>query len=30
MSKSYDNHIGVFDEEKVMKKKIMAIETDSK
>lgn len=30
MSKSYDNHIGVFDTEKVMKKKIMAIETDSK
>ena len=30
MSKSYDNHIGVFDEEKVMKNKIMEIETDSK
>lgn len=30
MSKSYNNHIWVFDDEKIMKKKIMAIETDSK
>jgi tryptophanyl-tRNA synthetase len=28
MSKSYDNFIGVFDDEKLMKKKIMSIETD--
>lgn len=28
MSKSYDNFIGVFDDEKVMKKKIMSIKTD--
>ncbi len=30
MSKSYDNHIWVFDDEKTLKKKIMSIETDSK
>ncbi len=30
MSKSYDNFIGVFDDEKTMKKKVMAIVTDSK
>lgn len=30
MSKSYDNFIGVFDDEKTMKKKIMSIVTDSK
>ena len=29
MSKSYDNHIGIFDDEKTMKKKIMAIVTGS-
>jgi tryptophanyl-tRNA synthetase len=29
MSKSYDNFIGVFDDEKVMKKRIMSIVTDS-
>jgi len=30
MSKSYDNFIGIFDSEKIMKKKIMSISTDSK
>ncbi|MFZ4462063.1 MAG: tryptophan--tRNA ligase [Patescibacteria group bacterium] len=30
MSKSYDNFIGVFDDEKTMKKKVMSIVTDSK
>ena len=30
MSKSYGNHIWVFDDEKTLKKKIMSIETDSK
>jgi len=29
MSKSYDNFIGIFDSEKVMKKKIMSIVTDN-
>jgi len=29
MSKSYNNHIGIFDEQKIMKKKIMSIETGS-
>lgn len=29
MSKSYDNFIGIFDDEKTMKKKIMSIETGS-
>ncbi len=29
MSKSYDNHIGIFDDEKMMKKKIMSIVTGS-
>jgi tryptophanyl-tRNA synthetase len=29
MSKSYDNYIGVFEDEKVLKKKIMAIPTDA-
>jgi tryptophanyl-tRNA synthetase len=29
MSKSYDNFIGVFDDEKVMKKRVMSIVTDS-
>lgn len=29
MSKSYDNHIGIFDDEKTMKKKIMSIVTGS-
>ena len=29
MSKSYDNYIGVFEEEKILKKKIMAIPTDA-
>ena len=29
MSKSYNNHIGIFDDEKTMKKKIMAIVTGS-
>jgi len=28
MSKSYDNFIGVFDDEKLLKKKIMSIQTD--
>lgn len=28
MSKSYDNYIGLFDEEKILKKKIMSIQTD--
>lgn len=28
MSKSYDNYIGVFEDEKILKKKIMAIPTD--
>ena len=27
MSKSYDNHIGIFDDEKTLKKKIMSIQT---
>ncbi len=30
MSKSYDNFIGVFDDDKVLKKKVMSIVTDSK
>lgn len=30
MSKSYDNFIGVFDDEKTLKKRIMSIVTDSK
>lgn len=30
MSKSYDNYIGIFDNEKTLKKKIMSISTDSK
>jgi tryptophanyl-tRNA synthetase len=30
MSKSYDNFIGVFDDEKTLKKRIMSITTDSK
>jgi len=30
MSKSYDNFIGIFDDEKTMKKKIMSIVTDDK
>jgi tryptophanyl-tRNA synthetase len=30
MSKSYDNFIGVFDDEKQLKKRIMSIVTDSK
>lgn len=30
MSKSYDNFIGVFDDDKTMKKKVMSIVTDSK
>ena len=30
MSKSYDNFIGVFDDEKTLKKKVMSIITDSK
>jgi len=30
MSKSYDNFIGIFDSEKVLKKKIMSIVTDTK
>jgi tryptophanyl-tRNA synthetase len=29
MSKSYDNFIGVFDDEKTLKKRIMSIETGS-
>ncbi len=29
MSKSYDNFIGVFDDEKTMKKRVMSIVTDS-
>jgi tryptophanyl-tRNA synthetase len=29
MSKSYDNHITIFDSEKVLKKKIMSIVTGS-
>ena len=29
MSKSYDNYIGVFEDEKILKKKIMAIPTDA-
>ena len=29
MSKSYDNFIGVFDDEKTMKKRVMSIMTDS-
>ncbi len=29
MSKSYDNFIGIFDDEKILKKKIMSIETGS-
>jgi tryptophanyl-tRNA synthetase len=29
MSKSYDNFIGIFDDEKTMKKKVMSIVTDS-
>jgi tryptophanyl-tRNA synthetase len=29
MSKSYDNFIGIFDSEKIMKKKIMSIVTGS-
>jgi tryptophanyl-tRNA synthetase len=28
MSKSYDNFIGIFDSEKIMKKKVMSIVTD--
>ncbi len=30
MSKSYDNFIGVFDDEKMLKKRVMSIVTDSK
>lgn len=30
MSKSYDNFIGVFDDEKTLKKRVMSITTDSK
>ena len=30
MSKSYDNFIGIFDDDKVLKKKVMSIVTDSK
>jgi tryptophanyl-tRNA synthetase len=29
MSKSYDNFIGIFDDEKILKKKIMSIVTGS-
>lgn len=29
MSKSYNNTIGIFDEDKILKKKVMSIETDS-
>jgi tryptophanyl-tRNA synthetase len=29
MSKSYNNYIGVFEDEKTMKKKIMSIPTDA-
>lgn len=29
MSKSYDNFIGIFDDEKTMKKRVMSIVTDS-
>jgi tryptophanyl-tRNA synthetase len=29
MSKSYDNFIGVFDDEKAMKKRVMSIATGS-
>lgn len=30
MSKGYDNFIGIFDDEKTMKKRVMSIVTDSK